>query len=101
MCRVAHSCGWNRSQGGPITDSLLCEHWKLEYHHNNGNSCLAEFKLDAINGNCLLMEEGRDPSDKQSDSLNTREQNKEWGDQTIKKLIDRKNEWPLQFVKWG
>ena len=47
------------------------------------------------------MEEGRDPSDKQSDSLNTREQNKEWGDQTIKKLIERKNEWPLQFVKWG
>jgi hypothetical protein len=95
----AHCCSWHNKQGGPIEDSLLCQHWRLEYD-NNGRPNISYFDLEAIDEGCLVIEKGRDPKKWLLDPGSKKvpsDQQKE----TIIRIVARKDEWPIQFVKWG
>jgi hypothetical protein len=96
---VAHCCSWHNQQGGPIEDSLLCQHWCLEYCRN-GRPQLTYFELEAIDQGCLIIEKGRDPKKGLLD-IGTNKVSAEQQKETVIRIVARKDEWPIQFVKWG
>jgi hypothetical protein len=93
---LAHCCEWKNGDVGPIADSLLCQHWKLEYDSTN-KPILMEFELESIDEACLVVESGRDPKG----PITPLEQDGPAHEQTVIRIMDRKLEWPIQFVKWG
>lgn len=96
---IAHCCSWLNGRGGPVRDSLLGQQWLLEYDFK-GLPILSIFTLDAIDEGCLVIENGRDPTDgliPQGESKVAKEDR----DVSILRIIARKDEWPIQFVKWG
>jgi predicted RNase H-like HicB family nuclease len=96
---IAHCCSWKNGRGGVLADSLLCQHWKLEYD-TKGQPILETFELRCILDGCLVIEKGRDITEGLIPPTLNKVPPKQQ-DESIIRIVARKDEWPKQFVKWG